>query len=313
MNKKEQHILSSIEDTKKHIELIKTEYAKLGLPQFIVDLEVSSLRKRLESLNNEFNEVTNFENRKELVVTFHPPGFSPGQIPVRTLSSILNKVQSLTDAIANSLYNRPSSNTGPIPQDILDRNSLIIKEVKAGSFKVSLDLPRDNQITFNESDSSVINELFELFYSSQNEENILEKISNLGDRVLSKYIDFLKSLKDYNTPLEIDWCNSSSGINKFEFNFDNLDKIYSNLNDNIDVKEEVIEVSGVLTGGNIRTKSFEIYTLNNEKISGSISKSFSSQLNLGNKCIANILKITSVNKVTKKSNTSQILNSISEI
>ena len=119
-------------NTQQQIALIEESYRKLGLPKYLIDLEVSSLNLKLNELENELLELEKEEHKKGIIVTLHPPGFESGHIPVRSLSVILGNVQSLTDAIANAEYNNSHSNHGPLPNDIIERNSLIIRDVKAG-------------------------------------------------------------------------------------------------------------------------------------------------------------------------------------
>ena len=316
MSVNKNYLKNCILSTENQIELVKNEYQKLGFPQYIIDLEVASLNIKLNELNR---NLKNLSKKDGLLITFYPPGLESGEIQARTLSSILSNIQSLTDSIANAEYNHSYSNYGPVPNDILEKNSLIIREVKAGSFKVYLDFPdiTDNQLSFEEAnynkDCSVLEKLNLLLKYSDNDDNLLQIISDLGDRVLSKYTNFMKSLKDNNTPIEIDFFNSKQEVNKINLNLSNIEKIYSNLNDKLKVSEKIIKVHGILTGANVRTNKFELYSDDNQRISGKISNNFKYDLKLGVKYIANITEITSTNIATNKSKTSKILNSLSEI
>lgn len=306
-------------DTKNQIELVKNEYKKLNLPQYVIDLEVSSLYIKLDELNKRLKTLD--DNKKDgIVITFHPPGLKSGEIQARTLSSVLGNMQALTDSIANAEYNPSSSNCGPVPNDILERNSLIIREVKAGSFKVRLDLPDliEDQISFDDDsiedkDTCVLDKLHLLLSSSNDEDTLLQSISDLGDRVLSKYTNFVKSLKDSNTPVEMDFINSRNEISTVNLGIVDIDKIFNNLNDKLKVTEKYTQVTGTLIGANVRTNKFEMYTDDNKRISGNISKNLNYKLELGKRYLADILETTTINTKTNKSKTSRILDNLSQI
>lgn len=305
-------------ETKNQINLIEKSYKNLGLPQYLIDLEVSSLKVKLNELENKLLKLEKEEHKKGIVVTLHPPGFESGHIPVRTLSAILGNVQSLTDSIANAEYNHSHSNCGPLPNDIIERNSLIIRDVKAGSFKVYLDFPnvQEDQITFVNNipeESCVLDKMALLLKCSENDEHLLEIVSDLGDRVLSKYIYFLKALKDFNTPIDLDFKTKDSFIDKISLKMDKIDMLYNNLNDKLELTENAIEIIGTLTGANVRTGSFEMYTEDDDKISGTLSKYIDTELKLGKLYKANILEKTTFNKTTNKSKVTRQLCSLSEV
>ncbi len=304
-------------NTQQQIALIEESYRKLGLPKYLIDLEVSSLNLKLNELENELLELEKEEHKKGIIVTLHPPGFESGHIPVRSLSVILGNVQSLTDAIANAEYNNSHSNHGPLPNDIIERNSLIIRDVKAGSFKVYLDFPNleEDQMTFIDKtqENCVLDTMSLLLNSSKNDEQLLEVISDLGDRVLNKYIYLLKSLKDFETPIDLDFKNKNNIVNKISLKMETINSLYNNLNDKLECTESLIEISGVLTGANLRTCSFEIYTDDQDKISGLLPKDLGAELKLGKKYKAEILEKTTLNKATNKSKTMRKLRSLIEL
>lgn len=314
------YLKKSILDTQNQIDLVKKEYAKLNLPQYIIDLEVSSLTIKLEELKNNLKKLNASNNKESMIITFHPPGLKSGEIPVRTLSPILGDLQYLTDSIANAQHNNSNSNSGPIPNDILERNSLIIREVKAGSFKVTLDFPDlpDDQLTFEDDnsrmeDASLLDKMLLLINSSDNDETLLQTISDLGDRVLSKYISFIRSLKESNTPIELDFKNSHNESKQVKLDIPKIETIFNKLNEKLEVIENNIDVVGILTGANVRTNKFEMYTDTQGKISGNLSKNYNYKLELGKKYSANIIETKTTNLATNKSKTSMILNNLTEI
>ena len=133
MNSLEQ-LANQINETKEIIQVCKRNHEAIGLPDFVSELEISSLQQRLVDLERkQKNDKIERSRSEQLEVIMYPEELPPGHIQVRTLTIILGGLQSLTDSVANTLYNQPSDR-GPIPQEILDSNSWILKTVRAGSF-----------------------------------------------------------------------------------------------------------------------------------------------------------------------------------
>jgi hypothetical protein len=309
-----EELLFKIRETEAAIDSSKRRYELLQLPPYVGELEISSLQQRLQDLRRQMSEIEDVVNKEEIVVTLHPPGLPSGHIPVRTLSLVLGGLQSLTDSIANTIYNQPSR-SGPIPQEILEKNSLILKEVKAGSFQAILDLNHESQLDFDEPEQTqIINELFGLFEASDDEEPLLETISNLGPRTLKYYADWTKSIKDLGTPVEINWRSAAKGYSNVSFDPTKAEKIFTVLNNKLETHELEVEVSGRLTGANVRTSTFEICLAEGTKITGRIAKDMVSTVAslLDKRCNAKLTKIITTYRSTGGEKISWTLNEIDQ-
>lgn len=275
-------------------ETAKKQLTKLGVPEYVRNLQMASFDKRLDNLKIEKDQIESVLNKEEIVVTLHSPDLPSGQISVRSLTIILGGLQNLSDSIANTLYNQPSEK-GKIPQEILEQNEFILRETKAGSFKAVLELKHPEQSTFEEPvQTQTVSELFGLLESSNTPDNLAETISLLGPRALRNYSEWTKALKELNTSVDIEWLSSYRSPSIISFDSQKADRIFSILSDFSDAIEEEVIIEGKLTGANVRTKNFEIITENGEKITGRISKDALGKIanfGLNNDCLAILLKV----------------------
>lgn len=297
-----EQLTNQINETKEMIQVCKENHEAIGLSDFVSDLEISSLQQRLFDLEREQqNDEIEHSLSEQLEVIIYPQELPPGQISVRTLTTILGGLQSLTDSVANTLYNQPS-NRGPIPQEILDSNSWILQTVRAGSFVAVLDLKHENQLSLDEiPQTQITKELFSLFNVVTEEEPLLEIISSLGSRTLKYYMDWTKNLRDLNIPIELEWISPHKGLNKVQFDTDKVQRIYTILNEKLTCKEEEVEFEGRLTGINVRTGLFELCSEDGDKVTGRILKDIISvAINyIDRKCKAQLLKITTTSSAGK--------------
>lgn len=296
-------LTNRIKETKEIIELCRTNYSTLGLPDFISDLEISSLKQRLVDLEQQvYNEVET--QSEELEIRLETNDLPSGQIPVRTLTTVLGGLQALTDSVANTLLNQ-ASNRGPIPQEILERNSWILKTVKAGSFIAIIDLKHENQLSIDEvPQRQIISELYNLFNASDDEEPLLEVLSSLGTRTLKHYTDWTKSIRELNTPFEINWVSSlqKDVETKISFDPEKANKIFTILNERLTSREEEVVIEGRLTGINVRTNSFELCEADGNKIVGRIVKDKVSEAAayLDKRCRAGLIKVITQSSAGKE-------------
>jgi hypothetical protein len=289
------NLVEQIQKTNEIIELCKANHEAVGLPNFISDLEISSLQQRVADLERQKIDEEQ-QGHEELEVVLYPQDLPSGQVLVRTLTIVLGGVQSLTDSVANTLFNQPS-NRGPIPQEILERNSWILKAVKAGSFVAVLNLGHDGQMSFDETPQhQILSELFNLFNASDQEENLLDALSSLGPRTLRNYTEWTKNIRDLDTRVELSWNLLPGGNGKVTFDPERAERIYTVLSEKFSSTEEEVSFFGRLTGVNVRTSSFELFSNDGSKIAGRITKEKVSKAAtlLDKRCIAQLLKVITV-------------------
>ncbi|GED69422.1 hypothetical protein BRE01_31240 [Brevibacillus reuszeri] len=288
---------TQISETEAVIEKISSGLSA-HLPDYLVQFQVGSLQDRLADLRSQLDEAEAVEDREEIELTFHPPGLPSGQIPVRTLTIVLGGLQTIVDSISNTLYNQPSEQ-GRIPADLLERNSLIFKEARAGSFKAILDLPHTEQnLVDDPMQTETMEHLFSLLDSSDNVDMLVDKISDLGLRTLKHYTEWTKNLKELGTTVDVDWRSSIKGSSRVSISPEKADRVLEVLTNTTDTKQTDEEVLGRLTGANVRTKTFEICTPDGLKISGRIAADILSSVPqyLDKKCKAQLFKVQTINR-----------------
>ncbi|MFP4976369.1 hypothetical protein ACE6ED_13280 [Paenibacillus sp. CN-4] len=276
----------------------------LGIPDFLTKLEINSVEMRITDLERVREEECINNEFEELEVTLYPEDLPSGEVSVRSLVAVLGGVQSLTDNVANTLFNQ-RSNRGPIPQEIIDRNTWVLKAVKAGSFIAVIELENNKQLTFEEPPQrQIINELFNLLYASDEEESLLEAASYLGKRTLSHYTDWAKSIKELGIPINLNWTTSGSPKKAtVQLDPEKAERIFTILTDKLESSEEEITTTGKLTAVNVRTGSFEFMPYEGEIFTGRIPKFLipKAAKHLDNQCTLEVLKVTARSTAGKES------------
>ncbi|MDQ0091684.1 hypothetical protein J2T12_005124 [Paenibacillus anaericanus] len=304
---------SLINDTKSIIELSRENNQAAGLPEYLSKLESKSLEMRLKDLNKV--KELNRSNSEELEVRMYPEGIPSGQIPVRTLTAVLGGLQTITDSVANTLFNHGSTR-GPVPQDILGRNSWLLKTVRAGSFIAVLDLDHDHTLFPDElpQQKQITQELFNLFSASSEEESLLEVFSELGERTLSHYTEWTKTVKDTGIPFDLNWRTDGNEETLVNFNPVKAGEIYTILHEKISAHTEEICLCGTLTGLNVRLGTFEFVTQDSTKVNGKIERDvFNEAIKfLNKKCLVSLLKTTSTSTAGKEK-VKYVLNDVSNL
>ncbi|NMM54986.1 hypothetical protein [Paenibacillus aquistagni] len=249
-----------INETDDVIRKIEQNYSVLKLPDFVSNLEISSLNMRKIDLERDLERESKAQQSEQLEVKLYPKNLPSGAVPVRTLVEVLGGLQDLTDSVANTLLNQPS-NRGPIPQEILEGNSWVLTNVKAGSFIAELNLDHDLLLSLEDTEipqKTIIGELFSLFNASDEEESLLEVISGLGGRTLKYYMEWSKKLRELDTPIDLNWVSSESISNQIiKFDPEKAERIFKVLNEKLASYEEEFTLTGRLTGVNVRTSTFE--------------------------------------------------------
>lgn len=305
-------IEDQILETISMMEVSKKELEDLGIKPSIIEIQLNSLRKRLESLEREKRQIEDFIDKDEIIITIMPSDLPSGQVSLRDFSLVTGGLQSISDSIANTHSNQPSSQ-GKIPNRVLQQNQLILKETLAGSFKAILEIKHPRQSAFDEPITTrTMTDLFMLFESSSIPERLAEVISRLGPRTLQSYKVWAKGIKEMDSPIKLEHYSAFNETTEIYIDNNRAKRMYENLSNTIQTSEERISVLGKLTGANIRTKTFEIITQTDEKITGVLGSSTIAEISnkgLDFNCKAELIKIT-VKGLGIKDKATYTLNSI---
>jgi len=194
------------------------------------------------------------------------------ELNTRSLGNILISIQELVDSLGQTCVEEPTIK-GAISAEILAKTRLNACQIFEGSFGLQLKSESLSDLFGDSLVAESFSELIALLSTEDNEDNISNKLHILKGRVASKYRRFLKEVHNLGSGIKIDWGspNEKFGGEVYLTN-KQVEKAYS-IVDNIDIKmSEAIEVKATLIGLNVRTKRYEILSIqDNEKFSGRVS------------------------------------------
>lgn len=205
--------------------------------------------------------IANETNRETLNFLFDFSDSFPNEAPAGKLGYILSSLQELVDAIGQHCMGHESI-SGPIPQDILSRTEMNVAMVFQSSFGIQL---RSNEPVDLFGDSIVglsLSELLGLLEAKDNPVTLGQKLRSLRARVASKYSNFLNSVSNSGTDLICHW-GSPSKDRKSSISISNAEilRVLSVVNDISEELSQEIQIRCRLIGLNVRTKKFEIESL----------------------------------------------------
>ena len=291
------NIFNSIErkisETKNEINRLKDVYCADSIEYTLL---IPEMEKRLKDLINEEEKLKIFEKTESLKLVIKGENIDTGQISIRVLTGVLQGLQSLTDSIANALYNIPSS-VGKIPNNILVETNLKLTGIFSGSFGIEI---KSDISTNNDYESpimtSTLNKFFDLLNSSLDPDKVMEEMSLLGSRTLNNYKEWLNTILDNNIDISIVRTNTYAEDNKYDIFKSSIPQIIKSMDYLKEENSEEIIYTGRLTGLNIRTFTFE-FAVNDNLIKGKGSLDTIDKIknNLGSIIQLHLLKTTTKN------------------
>lgn len=127
-----------------------------------------------------------------------------GSIPIRTLSSILHSLQSITDHIAYSIQRGPLQ-TDYIPGHVLRQSDLTITHTFPGSFGLELAPAVNHSSEIDALLTQSFHQLFDLFSSSHDANQLLEQAASIGPRTLSLYRQWMNYMVEQDVWMAFEW------------------------------------------------------------------------------------------------------------
>ena len=191
-------------------------------------------------------------------------------IPLSVLSGFAAKFQDLVNAIAQC-NNGSSASRGRISDSVIGDAELLLTGTFSGSFGAQLVSKKTNDL-FDSEFSEVINKLFKIIDAGDNEEVLIELMKSQNQRVASRYLQFLRTLKTNELSSHFEWASSVSGITK-KYSIDsriagNAIKHVSKIEENL---SKIIRVRAELRGWFHNTGRFEARA-SQENYQGTISE-----------------------------------------
>lgn len=245
----------------KKIEQTKTEITNCTLidNEALRNASISELEIRLTDLMKQKKSIEAAAWKETVKLRITGEKVDSGRISSRTLVMVLDGFTQLTDSIANAVLNTPSEK-GRIPQFVQESVDFQVASTFAGSFGIVLEkledtcslLPTPTKV------DAVLNEVFAVLEANGNAEHLLDAIIPSGRRAITNYKTWLVGLEESGVDVEVDWRNRSAERRVVSIYSKNSTDTITVLEGIEDIENSEIDITGVLTGINIRNNRFEI-------------------------------------------------------
>ncbi|MEY8296446.1 MAG: hypothetical protein ACLRJC_00650 [Emergencia timonensis] len=241
--------------------------------QNVMALEDSSLIKRtvllqlnsrLAQLQQQMDLCKQLEAKETIKLRIYGANIKTGKISSKVFLSVLNGFQSMTDIMAEYIVRTSMSKDGKINNELksvtANLSDFQIVDTFAGSFGVVLEKDY-GQIAINANvskENQVIDAVFNIVENSEDVDSLIETIVPYGKRTVQHYKAWMESIIDNDANIELNWIDPSASSRKVNVRSEMANYIVTTLS-SIDVSEdEDVELIGILTGVNIRKKTFEL-------------------------------------------------------
>lgn len=209
-------------------------------------------------------------NSEAFNIHLKSPKIKGMDIPLSVLSGFSSKFQDLVNAIAQC-SNGSSASRGRISETVIGDAELLLTGTFSGSFGAQLVSKKQNDL-FNSEFSEIIDKLFQIIDAGDEEETLVELMKGQNQRVASRYLQFLRTIKVNELNSRFEWASSFSGITK-QYSIDsqiaeNAIKHVSKIEENL---SKIIRVRAELRGWSHNTGRFEART-SQENYRGTISE-----------------------------------------
>lgn len=267
------------------------------LPLEGADLGAEPIALEIEDLSD-IDRVAKGSNREAINLVLDLAGRTDNEIPARSLSSFVGAFQELLDALGQACKGEPTIR-GAIPAEILQQTRLNVAGTFAGSFGISMRAHNFSDILGDALMRDAIEQAIFLLQAQDDEDLLSNKLHELKGRVTSKYRSLLEQLDSSSASLNLRW-RSPRPDSRADIEL-TRDKVTAALRivSMVDLQmAEEVEVPCTLYGLNIRTRSYEFWTLEtNEKYSGKLGEDVPERVSharLQDKYIATVKKVIEV-------------------
>ena len=253
--------------------------------------------------------------REQIILHLTLPDIKRTEAPAELLGEVLRRFQQLLTAVSNSLReNVKAKGVGITPQ-------VNVQNFAHASFAVELSSDALVDL-FKDSDTGrVLEKIVELIQIGNDPEGLKLKIEELKPRVAVNYALFLKSFDRVAVQTRIDWASP-----KEQERVHSVSITAQEAKDIIDTIEKTelappinIIISGTLIGANLRSKTFEISSIEEErykKYAGRIDDDYIDHIKgiaLGEDYRATIVQTLAINYTTGKAEPKYMLMNLEDI
>ncbi|WP_156201120.1 DUF6575 domain-containing protein [Wenzhouxiangella marina] len=267
------------------------------LPLSNSDLGVVSVPLEVEDLSD-IDKAARGGNREAVNVVLDLADRADNEIPARNLSSFVGAFQELVDALGQVCKGEPTLR-GAIPAEILQQTRLNVAGTFAGSFGISMRASGFSDILGDALLREAMSEVIFLLQAQDQEDLLSNKLHELKGRVTSKYRALLEQLDASSASLNLRWRSpkpdSRADVELSREKVSAALKLVSMMD--LQMAEEV-RVPCILYGLNIRTRTYEFWTLDgNQKYAGKLGDHVPERVSharLKDKYVATVKKMVEV-------------------
>lgn len=228
----------------------------LPLPDTRLNLATATLPE----LDKDLSRMAQQTNRDIFRLSFDYPNRYRTEAPAKSFGKILEALQNAINAIGDKLHGEGHL-SGAIPNDILSELELSVIAIGPGSFKVDL-ASSDLTNLFGESNiGDALEVLLFLLKLEDEEDDLKEQLLKLQQRVTSKYLAFLKTIKNDITGTNFDLASPKpERRGNVYLSTEKVNRIINIIELFEEQPPVEIQVIGDLIGASLSAKNFEIWT-----------------------------------------------------
>ena len=237
-----------INDTKKQLELLETTG---DFDSIIYKFSKDEMTRRLEHLNKVRENILSAQAKETVSIRMYGESVECGKISNRILISVLNGFQSMLDSIA-TVVEGSTKNKGKFKEAAKQIADFNVCGTFAGSFGVILEKDCGQLEVADKSTKTnqIIENLFDVLENSSDGDHLISHISH--------YRTWLKSLKDNSVNIEMKWIDESADVRNLNINYTKTEDIIYTLDSIQNIINIEKQITGILTGINIRKNTFEL-------------------------------------------------------
>lgn len=245
-----------INDTKKQLELLETTG---DFDSIIYKFSKDEMTRRLEHLNKVRENILSAQAKETVSIRMYGESVECGKISNRILISVLNGFQSMLDSIA-TVVEGSTKNKGKFKEAAKQIADFNVCGTFAGSFGVILEKDCGQLEVADKSTKTnqIIENLFDVLENSSDGDHLISHISPYGQRTIAHYRTWLKSLKDNSVNIEMKWIDESADVRNLNINYTKTEDIIYTLDSIQNIINIEKQITGILTGINIRKNTFEL-------------------------------------------------------
>lgn len=217
------------------------------------------MTRRLEALYETQNQILKAQAKETVSIRMYGDSIEYGKVSNRILISVLGGFQSMLDSIA-TVVEGSFNCKGKFKEQAKKIADFNVCGTFPGSFGIILEKDNGQMELADKSTKTnqIIENLFDVLENSSDAEQLINHISPYGQRAINHYRNWLKFLKDNSVNLEMSWTDESADIRNLNMKYAKADNIIYTLDSIQDLKNQEKQITGILTGINIRRNTFEI-------------------------------------------------------